>query len=262
MKLTVLGGSHAAVNPGAGSSGYLVSHNETTIAVDLGPNTMAELRKHTDHRMLDGVLLSHCHIDHFFDIITLRLAINYNAIRVDRKIPVYLPAGAEELLNEMVAPVAKRDGYDDYFFCFDFHEYDPHTVLQIGTISVTFAPTSHSVPGWAMRFAGDGESRDLVFTSDTGPTSNLAPFVAGAHVLLTEATYGIDPKREMQRDIRFHMTLGEALALANGARAQILVLTHTAIELKNETYVEYASSRFNGPVHLATPGLVIDWDQA
>ena len=262
MKLTVLGGSHASVNTGAGSSGYLVSHQGTNIAVDLGPNTVIELRKHTNHRLLGGVLLSHCHIDHFFDIITLRLAINYNTVKVDRKVPVYLPPGAETLLKEMVAPVAKLDGIDDYFACFEFHQYDPDQILKIGSISVTFAPTSHSIPGWAMRFAGDGEARDLVFTSDTGPTSNLAPFVQGAHVLLSEATYGINPKLEMQRDIRGHMTLGEALNLANAANAHTLVLTHTVEEFDSSTYVDYAKQFFTGPVHLAVPGLVIDWDNS
>jgi len=262
MKLTVLGGSHAGVNPGAGSSGYLVSHRGTNVAVDLGPNTMIELRKHVDHRLLDGVLLSHCHIDHFFDIITLRLDINYNTVKVDRKTPVHLPPGAEELLREIVAPVAKLDRCDDYFECFEFQEYDPDQVLKIGTVSVRFAPTAHSIPGWAMRFTGDGEPLDLAFTSDTGPNSSLAPFVANVHVLLAEATYGIDPKREMQRDIRSHMTLGETIAFASHANAHMLVLTHTAVELQNDTYVDHASPRFPGPVHLAMPGLVVEWGRS
>lgn len=260
MKLTVLGGSHAAVNPGAGSSGYLMSHGNTTIAIDLGPNTALELRKHTDHRLLDGVIISHPHIDHFLDVITLRLAIQYNRIKVDRRIPLYLPAGAEALLRSIVQPIATADNYDDYFDCFDISEFDPTQALKIGALTVTFAPTVHSVPGWALRFAGDGDSRDLVFSSDTGPTANLSPFVSGAHVFVCEATYGIDPKLEMQRDIRFHMTLGEAVALAVRSDVATLVLTHTMDELDRSTYVDTASDLFDGPVYLAMPGLIIDWE--
>jgi ribonuclease BN (tRNA processing enzyme) len=261
MKLTVLGGSHASVNTGAGSSGYLVSHQGTNIAVDLGPNTVIELRKHTDHRLLDGVLLSHLHIDHFLDILTLRCAIRYNPVKADLRIPLWLPHGGEAFLGKVVAPIAEQDGDDDYLGCFEIHEYDPGSTLKIGPIEVTFAPTVHIIPGWAMRFEGAGDSRSLVFTSDTGPTANLAPLASGAHVLLSEASYGINPEIEKRRDVRMHMTLGEAIDLATRAKAGCLVLTHTSEELDNTTYVDYATSRFSGPVHLAVPGLVIDWEE-
>lgn len=260
MKLTVLGGSHASVNPGAGSSGYLVQHHQTSIAVDLGPNTVLELRKHTDHRLLDAVVITHPHIDHFLDVITLRLAINYNRIKVNRTIPLYLPPGAESLLRAIVQPIATADGYDDYFECFQITEYDPIQRLVIGSFTLSFAPTVHSVTGWAVRFAGEGDTRDLVFSSDTGSTANLSSFVSGAHVFVCEATYGIDPKLEMQRDIRFHMTLGEAVRLASESGVSTLVLTHTMDELDRSTYVQVAEESFAGPVYLGLPGLIIDWE--
>jgi ribonuclease BN (tRNA processing enzyme) len=259
VKLTVLGGSHASVNTGAGSSGYLVTHEDTNITIDLGPNTVIELRKHTDHRKLDAVLLSHLHIDHFLDILTLRCAIRYNPLKVDRKIPLWLPNGGVAFLNRVVEVIAEQDGDDDYFACFDMKEYDPASALQIGTVTVTFAPTVHAVPGWAMRFEGEGDPRALVYTSDTGTTANLAPFAQGAHVLLSEASYGINPVIEKRRDVRTHMTLGEAVALANDAGVAQLVITHTAEELETDRYVAWAAERFGGPVELATPGLVVDW---
>jgi ribonuclease BN (tRNA processing enzyme) len=260
MKLTVLGGSHASVNTGAGSSGYLVSHQGTNLAVDLGPNTVIELRKHTDHRLLDGVLLSHLHIDHFLDILTLRCAIRYNPIKADHRIPLWLPPGGEAFLGKIVAPIAEQDGDDDYLGCYEIHEYDPGSALTIGAIGITFAPTVHILPTWAMRFEGAGDPRALVFTSDTGPTAGLAPFATDAHVLLSEASYGINPEIEKRRDVRMHMTLGEAIDLATRVNAGTFVITHTSEELDREAYVAHAASRFPGPVHLAVPGLVIDWE--
>jgi ribonuclease BN (tRNA processing enzyme) len=257
MNLTVLGGSHAAVNTGAGSSGYLVTHGETRVLVDPGPNTIAELRKHADHRTLSAVVITHMHADHILDLITLRLAIRYNPVKANRITPVFLPPGGKATLLAIVEPMRVQDGYDDYFADFDLQEYDPATSLNLGEMTITFAPTVHAIPGWAMRFAAADGSGSIVFTSDTGPHAQLDEFAADADILLSEASYGVDPTVERRRDIRFHMTAGEAIALANRTGARILVLTHTTEELDPDAIAAAMTALFSGPSHIATPGLVV-----
>ena len=70
MELTILGGSAAGPNPGQGCSGYLVESGTTHVVIDLGSGTFPELRRHVDYRLLDGVVLSHGHLDHFLDILS------------------------------------------------------------------------------------------------------------------------------------------------------------------------------------------------
>ena len=84
MELTILGGSAAGPNPGQGCSGYLVESGTTRVVVDLGPGTFPELRRHVDYRLLDGVVLSHGHLDHFLDILTVRYALAYNPVAAGR----------------------------------------------------------------------------------------------------------------------------------------------------------------------------------
>src|SRR5215216_3648310 len=106
MELTILGGSAAGPNPGQGCSGYLVGSGMTRVVLDLGSGTFPELRRHVDYRLLDGVVLSHWHLDHFLDILALRYALEYNPVPANRRLPLWLPPGGLELLHRLAQAVA------------------------------------------------------------------------------------------------------------------------------------------------------------
>ncbi len=95
MRLTILGGSAASPNTGMGGSGLLVESGRTRLVLDLGPGTLQELRRHTDFRTLDAVVISHMHVDHVLDLLSLRHALAYNPIPAPVPVPVYLPPGGQ-----------------------------------------------------------------------------------------------------------------------------------------------------------------------
>ena len=70
LTLTILGcdGSHASA--GGAASGYLVREwdSGTTIWLDAGPGTFANLQRFCDPRSVDAIVLSHMHGDHWTDI--------------------------------------------------------------------------------------------------------------------------------------------------------------------------------------------------
>ena len=82
MKLTVLGGSAASPNVGMGCAGVLLQTDRTRLVLDLGPGTLQELRRHTDFRTLDAVIVSHMHVDHVLDLLC---GLAFRAL-VDRKV--------------------------------------------------------------------------------------------------------------------------------------------------------------------------------
>src|SRR5215218_6331991 len=152
MRLTVLGGSAASPNTGAGCSGYLIAHGETRLWVDPGPGTLAELRRHTDFRTLTGVLVSHMHLDHVLDLLALRHALAYNPVRAPSPVPVWLPPGGAAFLARAVEPFDECDEPGRFSATIHVREYDPEQPLTIGNITVDFVPAVHDVPSWAMRF--------------------------------------------------------------------------------------------------------------
>ncbi len=183
--LTVLGGSAASVGTGQGCSGYLVSDDDTRIVLDLGPGTLPELRRHADFRTLDGIVVSHVHLDHVLDLLALRFALAYNPIPAPIPIPLWLPPGGAAVLRQIGEAFAEASRTDFFAPMFFLAEFDPNDVIEMGNLSVRFARTVHPLPCWAMRIAARSQpDRDLVYTADTGPAADLAVFGAGAAVVI------------------------------------------------------------------------------
>lgn len=258
MKLTVLGGSAAGPNTGAGCSGYLVDSGRVRLVLDLGPGTLPELRRHADFRTLDAIVVSHMHLDHILDLAALRFALAYNPITPPSPLPLWLPPGGGAHLDRLASAFVDEEGEAAAFFSsvFAIREYDPERDLAIGNHSLRFTPTVHYVPCWAIRLDTD-RSRSLGYTADTGPAAPLAPFFAGVDVLISEATLAAPDTAPPER--RGHLTATEAARLAAAANAKTLVLSHIWEELGFERLRADAAAAFAGRLVVAHPGSVVEW---
>ena len=150
----------------------------TRLVLDLGPGTLQELRRHTDFRTLDAVIVSHMHVDHVLDLLALRHALAYNPLPAPAPVPVWLPPGGAELLAQATAPFDACDEPGRFAATVKVAEYDPARPLTIGDVVVTFAPAVHYIPAWAIRVQPSAGSA-LGYTGDTGPAAALAEFFAG-----------------------------------------------------------------------------------
>jgi ribonuclease BN (tRNA processing enzyme) len=256
MKLTVLGGSAAGPNPGQGCSGYLVESGTTHVVVDLGPGTFPELRRHVDYRGIDGLVVSHGHLDHFLDVLTLRYALAYNPVAAGRRLPLWLPPGGVALLNRLAEAITDDRTNSGFLSVFEVHQYEPDALLTIGELQFRFHATVHYVPCWAVRIS-NGVDGDLFYTADTGPAANLTSAAAGSHVIVAEGTLAAGSHEPYTS--RGHMTPAEAGAFAEKAGASALVLTHRWAEDDPFLALREAAKTFSGPVELATPGLCVNW---
>ena len=152
-----------------------------------------------------------------------------------------------------------ESGKTDEFFpsVFSIAEYDPNRPLEIGDARITFAPTVHYVPCWAIRVAQATGGGDLGYTADTGPGADLTGFFRGVRVLVAEGT-SLRPLAEPLEE-RGHFTAGEAAELARDSDASTLVLTHLWEENGFDAYREQAAAVFRGRLELARPGLNLTW---
>ena len=258
MRLTVLGGSAAGPNAGQGCSGYLVEAGDTRVVLDLGPGTLPELRRHTDFRTLAGIVISHLHLDHVLDLLALRFALAYNPRPAPSLVPLWLPPGGMEFLLRAAQAFAESDDSEQYFSSvFRCAEYDPGQTLIVRDARLSFAPTVHFVPCWAVRLEERHGGRALAYTADTGPAADLVDFVSAADVLVAEANF-LEPA-EQPPEARGHLTPVEAADLARRAQVSTLVLTHLWQENGFDRYREQAASVFSGRLELAVPGLVLSW---
>lgn len=227
MRWTVLGASAVRPNRGGACSGYLLEADGQRILVDCGAGVVGRLRDQMSPSALDAVVISHGHPDHCLDLVTLRQALRYGreARRLDG-VPVHVAPGMDLQLARLglaFHDAAEAERADDFWLpqlriaC-----YDPSAVLSLGPLTVTFAPTRHYVPCWAMRFV-DAAGRVVVFGADGGPSAAVAELARGADLLVLESTFA---RRSDHPDDPGHMAPDEAGRLAAAAGARRLLLTH------------------------------------
>lgn len=259
-QLTVLGGSAAGIGTGQGCSGYLVQTENTNLVLDLGPGTAIELRKHADFRTLDAIVISHLHLDHVLDLFALRFALAYNPVPAPKPIPLLLPPGGLAFMEQAAAlwSIDSPDDRSGYFSSvFEMSEYDPSGSITVGDFTLTFAPTAHAIPCWAIRIGSRDGSDDLFYTADSGIDGDLDGIARGAAVIIAEAAA---PSGADQQAIRaLHYTPEQAAQLAERAGARNLVLTHIWEENDPTQQAAAARTHFTGRMTVAIPGVTLTW---
>jgi ribonuclease BN (tRNA processing enzyme) len=241
MDLTVLGcsGSYGAPVGGA-CSGYLVQDGSTTIWLDCGNGTFANLQQHVTPEELDAVVLTHEHPDHCVDIYGLHVLFHYGLERTG--LPVYAPEGLGERLAMLTG-----GGWGGTF---DWRSIGDGDRTLVGDLDFRFSRTDHPPPTYAVEFRDQAGGR-LVYTADTGPGWTAGAFGNGADLVLSEATY-----QEHKKGWPHHLTAAEAGRAAREAGAKRLMLTHLWPELDPVVSVAEGSDAFGEPVALAAPHLV------
>lgn len=250
MNLTILGASAACPAPGGACSSYLVQHGASSIVLDCGPGSIANLRQALDYRAVTAIVLSHLHSDHILDLIPYRYGLRYGpGARADApRLPLWAPPGGAAHLERLGQAVAGEAGFFDATFA--VCEYDPAAGLTIGDVRLTFAPLPHYIPVWGIRCEAAGAT--LVYSADSGPAAALADLARGADLLLCEATL-LRPEPGDPRE-RGHLTAAEAGATAQAAGARRLLLTHLWPELGLSALLAEARAAFAGPVEIAREG--------
>lgn len=253
LRLTILGFAGAAPLDGACPS-YLVESDETTLLLDCGPGTLERLWRHGALERLDAIVISHMHLDHVADLPLIAGELVRAKLREPRP-ALCVPRGdGPQVLRALDATFAREPSPMTRFdVAFDVREYDAEQRVELGSLTLTFAPTAHAQPCFAVRVS-DGRAA-LVYGADGAPCEPLARLAAGADVLLLEATYADDAAAAAAQG---HMTAAQAGELARGAGAKRLVLTH--LLPGQQRLLELAAQAFAGPIELAREGLTYELD--
>jgi ribonuclease BN (tRNA processing enzyme) len=233
LTLTVLGCSGSYAAPGGACSGYLVEDGTTTVWVDAGSGTLANLQHHVAMAEVDAVVLSHEHPDHWSDLEGWNNVLRFVLDR--RAFPVYAPAGL------------RRRTYQDTEPQVAWYDVADGDTVSVGTLDFTFSRTDHGPETLGMRV--DGGGRSLGYSADTGPAWSLEALGPGLDLALCEATMAAEEEGVLQ-----HLSARQAGASARSAQAGGLVLTHLWPTLDPVRSRGEGSEAFGAPVELAAVG--------
>ena len=262
MKLTVFGKSPAWEDSGGACSSYLIEEGETRLLLECGNGVFGKLRAHTtDYSMIDAVMISHLHADHWLDLIPFSYALNYSPRRAHSgEMPVAGSGGPE-----LWGPPGSTDAYgrvtgtwgsaELLASAFEVGEYSAESEVRIGSMIATFQPVPHYIETFAVSLGAEGGAR-IVHGADCRPNPELIEFARGADFLMVEAT--LAEQGDEPEDQRGHMTAREAGELARSAEVSSVMITHYSDELDPDEVRAEAEAGFGGEVELAIEGKTIE----
>jgi ribonuclease BN (tRNA processing enzyme) len=153
------------------------------------------------------------------------------------------------MLRRLVATFAPESGDDFLGDAFDVRTFDPGRTLVVGDVELRFAPTSHYVPTFAIRFDSGGAS--VTYSADTSPDSNVVALATNCDAFVCEATLTTAGEAEIPRG---HTSAREAAVMAAEAGAASLYISHYPASADPHELEATARTGFGGAVVVVDDG--------
>ena len=237
LRVTVLGCDGSYPGPGGAASGYLVQSETTTIWLDAGNGTLANLQRHVALSEVTAIVLSHNHGDHLVDAEAFHVAVAYGDAPREG-IAVFAPAEV----------VDRLDGKQPTFA---LHVVSDGDQRSSGDVALTFSRTDHMVETLAVRLESGGKV--LGYSADSGSGWSMESLGPGIDLALCEATFLQDREGSVQ-----HFSARQAGTTARAAGARRLVITHIWPTLDRAASQAEAEAAFGAPVEVAAVDAVYE----
>lgn len=256
MQLVVLGSGTSVFHPRRAAAGFWLQTAAGAILLDCSadaPHRMAE--ENLDLMNLDAIWISHLHLDHCAGLAPFLFGIKWARGIEQRRRPlrIFGCEGIEKLLKAI--DDSHRYKLFEQPFAIEIQEIKPHGQvtridllpgLQIETVS-----TPHRAESLAIRLT-DSDGANLVYTSDTGYSDDLARFARAADLLILECSFYRD------KPTAKHLELADAMRIAQLAQPGKLMLTHLYPEWDAVDLEAEAKKLWPGETIAARDGLKLE----
>lgn len=256
MRITIIGATGSMSGPISPASSYLIEadgpdnngdERSWGILLDMGPGSFGQLWRYRPPETLDAIALSHLHIDHCGDLLSMQIFRRWHPHLDLPAMPLLAPEGTVERMRGL-------DGFTDTdTFEGEFRHvaFESVASTRIGPMTVEAVPVWHTVPSFALRISGPGEDGNPVtvtYSGDTDLCDGLIEAARGADFFLCECGFtAADQARGVHLD--------GARAAEAATRAGVGRLVHTHIQpWTDPDVVTREAASWTGPFDIAQPG--------
>ena len=215
------GGRFVMITQRRRTAGIRLVHGSTQVHIDPGPGALVFSNwAGLSPQKLDGLIVTHCHPDHYCDA------------------EVFIEAmsrGTKRKRGTLAAPrsVLSGDGCGPSVSAYHQNLVDrietlaPGTIFEVGLLKFRAVEARHSEPDTVgLRFEAAGLGA-VGYTSDTGYFPQLGDLYRGVRLLLL---YTLRPRGH---PLHLHLSTDEALEIVDRARPRCVVLTHFGMRMLN-----------------------------
>lgn len=250
MKVTLLGTGTSFPDPNRVQSGILVEAENKTFLLDVGSGVLHRLiQTGIDLKTLDSVFISHFHIDHCSDFLTLCQSLWLAGY--DKTLELYAPHTLREWsrgVRDIGFPYLREKVLVKEIVLEENH------VVQLGPVQVSTAPTTHSTME-TRAFRVESRGRSMVFSSDSAPCREVTDLASGVDVLVHEVNWLDGPHPE-----GVHTSPIELAEIVERAEPRKVVLTHVSPEVvtNQDKVIATVGRRTNAEVVLGNDLMVLN----
>jgi ribonuclease BN (tRNA processing enzyme) len=258
MHVTVLGSGTLLPDAGRHSAAHHVSLGDASVLLDCGSGTVHGLARHgIDWEGLTHVAVTHYHPDHVGDLSALMFALRGRAGWLEREGRGLAPPAPPLTL---FGPPGFRTYLERAASALGAHVLDPKRPIRVEELAPRVAfddpqyrfrieahPTPHTEESVAYRLSGDEGT--VGYTGDTGPSEEMAAFLRGAGLVISECAWSESGQGPG------HLAPEDVAELAHTVRPELLILTHVYPPMTPEEAVSRVLAGYDGTVVAGRDGL-------
>lgn len=217
MRVTILGAGTAIPAARHSPSGIYVQAAGQRLLLDAGPGTVQRLHgAGVSPCELDRIFLTHYHIDHCLDLVSLLFALRLPRPARCKPLTIYGPRGLNGLYRRL--NTAFHGWLAPRTYRLTLRELAAGSSPLTRGLQVRALAMRHSAPalGYRLRAAG----KTLAYSGDTDAAPNVVALGRGADVFILECSIPDEQK------VAGHLTPSECGRIAAAAGCRHLVLTH------------------------------------
>ena len=246
MRLTIIGCGDAFGSGGRFNTCFMIESGGRTILLDCGASSLVALKaRKIDLNIIDGVILSHLHGDHFGALPFFLLDAQFRSRRI-RPFTIVGPPGTRERLDAACEVFFPKSSKTVWKYPLGIHVITPGMPDEVLGFAVRTTQVIHQsgAPSTAVRLMQDGKV--LSYSGDTEWTDALIPVADGADLFLVECY-------DYSHDLGGHMNFAELKQKRPQFRAKRVMLTHM-----NPTMLAHLDEARTEGFAVAEDGLVVE----
>jgi ribonuclease BN (tRNA processing enzyme) len=223
MKVTILGAGTSVPARGRSPAGILVQASGERLLLDAGPGTLQRLhRAGVTFLDVDRLFLTHFHVDHCLDLVSLLFAMRLPAPPSGpspartKPFTVYGPKGLKLLYRQL--NTAYQRWLEPKSYRLTLKELGEATI-RLGRMTVTTRRMAHA-SGQALGYRLEAGGKSLAYSGDTDVCPEIVALGRRADALILECS------TTDERKVAGHLTPSDCGRIAREAGCRRLVLTH------------------------------------
>ncbi len=240
--MVFLGTGDAFSADGSHHPSYLIQCPAISLLLDCGPDTLASLKRdRIEPGLIDAVLLSHLHGDHFGGLPFLFLEYTHVEAR-HRPLCIAGPPGTRRSVLSLL-DIMYPDARQNLPFALDFVEMRPDQRLNVGPAVIDPFPVPHQRSGISLGLSVELAGRRIVYSGDSGWTEDLVTRSRNADLFICECSF-------FETRIPTHLDYPRLAENRPRFSPKRMILTHTGHEVR--------ARRAEMEMELAEDSLVIE----